>query len=243
MARVIRTTIIWLVVFGLAATAYFYGRDYVRRHPQDVPWTALRLDDPVGRFTRPKLVGLTDDPGLCRALLAQARAADEVAPPRTSGPDCGYSDGMHLRSAPGEARFAPVGVVTSCPVAAALLIFERQVLQPAAERHLGDRVSEVQHAGSYSCRRLYGRGEGAFSEHATADAIDIIGFRTARGVTVSVLRDWRSEGARASFLREVHEKSCRLFATSLSPNYNAAHADHLHFDQAQRGKSGFSVCR
>lgn len=242
MARVIRIAIVWLVLIGLGVAAYLSGRDYVRRHPQDVPWTALRLDDPIGLFTLRKLAALEDDAAGCRVLLAQAGAADIAAPPRRAGPECGYDDGVSLRPARGEARYAPPGVVTSCPVAAALVLFERQVLQPAARRHFSSPVSEVRHAGSYSCRRLYGRSDGAFSEHATADAIDITGFQLADGSTVSVLRDWDA-GRKGAFLDEVHDGACRLFATALSPNYNAAHADHLHFDQAARGKSGFSVCR
>ena len=243
MARLIRIALIWLVLLGLAVAAYVYGRDYVRRHPQDVPWTALRLDAPIGMFTLRKLVALEEQPALCRALLASARSADTAVPARGSRPECAYEDGMRLRAAPGEARFAPSNVETSCPVAAALLVFERQVVQPAALRHLGSRVSEVRHAGSYSCRRLYGRDEGPFSEHATADAIDILGFQTADGASVSVLKDWSAGEPKSAFLRDVHDGACGLFATALSPNYNAAHADHLHLDQADRGKSGFSVCR
>jgi len=32
-----------------------------------------------------------------------------------------------------------------------------------------------------------------------------------------------------------------VFGTVLSPDYNPAHADHLHFDQASRGSGG--MCR
>ena len=35
----------------------------------------------------------------------------------------------------------------------------------------------------------------------------------------------------------------RLFATVLSPDYNAAHRDHLHLDQAARGAWGWRACR
>jgi hypothetical protein len=134
-------------------------------------------------------------------------------------------------------------VVTSCPVAAALTVLEREVLQPAAVRHFGKAVARIDHAGSYSCRRLYGRDEGPYSEHATAEAIDLLGFQLEDGTRISVLRDWGSEGAEAAFLREVRDGSCRLFATVLSPDYNAAHADHLHLDMAERGRTGWSVCR
>jgi len=104
-------------------------------------------------------------------------------------------------------------------------------------------VTGVDHAGSYSCRRIGGGSEGRFSEHGTADAIDVIGFRLAGGDTVTVLRDWNGEAKRAAFLRAVRDGGCRLFSTALSPDYNAAHADHLHFDQASRGAMGGRLCR
>jgi len=122
-------------------------------------------------------------------------------------------------------------------------LWERAIVQPAALRHLGRRVTAIDHAGSYSCRRIGGGPEGRFSEHSTADAIDLTGFRLAGGGNVSVLRDWNGDPARAAFLRDVRDGGCRLFSTALSPDYNRAHADHLHFDQAARGAYGGRLCR
>jgi hypothetical protein len=235
---------LWRLLFLiLVGAAFLYGREYVRRHPQDVPWTALDLRHPVGRFTLRKLVSLGEQPAQCRALLSRAGIADVPAPARRSGEQCGYADGMRLAEGGRTTAFSPSGLVTACPVAAALALFERDALQPAAARHFSSKVVSIEHAGSYSCRRLYGRAEGQFSEHATADAIDIIGFRLEDGRHVSVLRDWQSEGPKGAFLREVRDGACGLFATVLSPDYNAAHADHLHMDQAARGKMGWSLCR
>ena len=124
-----------------------------------------------------------------------------------------------------------------------MLLLEQRVIQPAAMRRFGSTVTRIDHAGSYSCRRLYGRGEGPFSEHATADAIDITGFRLADGTSVTVLGDWQDGGAETAFLRDVRDGACRLFSTVLSPDYNAAHADHLHLDQAERGAAGWRLCR
>ena len=80
MARLIRSSMPWLILLALIIAAYIYGRDYVREHPQDVPWTPLRLDDPVGAFTLRKLVSLANDPAQCRALLATAGSADVPGP-------------------------------------------------------------------------------------------------------------------------------------------------------------------
>ena len=243
MARLVRIVAIWVLAIEMVAIAYLYAREYVRTHPQDAPWTALRLDDPIGAFTLRKLVALVDERAVCRALLAEAGSGDTTAPPRQSGEDCGYGNGMRLTATEGEASLAPAGLVTSCPMAAAMVVFERQVVQPAAVRNLGGPVTAITHAGSYGCRRLYGRAEGRFSEHATANAIDITGFRLADGSIVNILRDWRSQGPKGRFLRDVRDGACRIFSTALSPDYNAAHADHFHLDQAWRGVSCFSVCR
>lgn len=230
-----------LVALALLAAAFFIGRDYVRRHPQDVPWTALELQHPIGRFTAGKIAKLGAQPAQCRALLSAAAVRDEPVPPRASTPECSFDDGMRL--AGGRLDYSPAGLVTSCPVAAALHLLETRVIQPAAKRHFGQPVLAIHHAGSFSCRRLYGRAEGGFSEHATADAVDITGFRLADGTRLSVLDQWAGSSREAAFLREVRDGACRLFTTVLSPDYNAAHRDHLHLDVANRGTAGWTLCR
>ena len=239
-----RAAILFLVIATALAVAVIEGAAYVALHRQDFAWTRLDLDDPVGRATGTKLAALAGDPRLCRALLADIGDADRPVPPRRVSADCGYNDGMRLiPEGDGSAGFGPAGPVTSCPVAAALALWERDVVQPAALKHFGRRVTVISHAGSYSCRRLYGRSEGGFSEHATANAFDVLDFRLADGRVISVLRDWPGDGPPAAFLRDVRDGACRMFATVLSPEYNAAHADHLHFDQARRGAGGWRMCR
>lgn len=232
-------------VIGTAITvAVIEGAGYVALHRQDFAWTQLDLDEPIGLATRSKLVRLRGDAAQCRRLLSEIGDADTPAPAISAGASCGYADGMRLlperRSS---IRFQPAAPVTGCAMAAGLALWERDIVQPAAIAYLGTTVVRMHHAGSYACRRLYGRAEGGYSEHATANAFDVTGFTLADGRTVSVLRDWKRNGQSAAFLREIRDGGCRLFATVLSPDYNAAHADHLHFDQANRGISGWGLCR
>ena len=217
----------------------------MREHPEQFPWTELRLKDPIGPFTGVKLASLGDDPRGCLALLRQAGLAETpYAQPAPEERRCRFVDGVTLRPEDASSiRYSPANLVTACPVAAALVLWEREVVQPAARRHLGRRVVAIDHAGSYNCRRMYGREEGQFSEHATADAIDVLGFRLADGRRVTVLGGWRGGPAERAFLSEVRDGGCDLFATVLSPDYNAAHADHLHLDQADRGYLGWQICR
>lgn len=231
-----------LVLVGVAILAlYSHGR----RHPEDLPWTELALEQPVGRFTGRKLTALTDDAPRCLALLDRAGIRHESLPAISSEDGrCGYADGVRLRSGGAlETALAPTDIGMACPVAAALAMWDWRVVQLAALRHFGQTVARIDTFGSYSCRRMYGRTEGSWSEHATADAIDIAGFRLADGTRISVARDWQGDGATAAFLRDVRDGACDLFATVLSPEYNAAHADHLHLDQAARGRMSWRACR
>jgi hypothetical protein len=215
-----------------------------RSRPQDVPWTPLDLSQPIGVFTGRKLAALTEDAPRCRALLDRAGIRYTALPPRASG-QCGYADGVRFTAGGARSiRYDPDNLGVSCPVAAALALWEWDVVQPAALAVYGSSVREIDHFGSYSCRRIYGRGAGAWSEHATADAVDIAGFRLSDGTRVTVARDWNGQEEKARrFLRLVRDGACDLFSTTLSPDYNAAHRDHLHPDQAARGARGWRACR
>ncbi|HEX8528079.1 extensin family protein [Allosphingosinicella sp.] len=233
-----------LLLLALAAWGALLLYGYARDHPEDMPWTELDLAHPVGAFTGRKLAGLADDPEQCRALMRRAGIRFTSLPPRRASPQCGYDEAVRFGSG-GSLRigYRPADLGIRCPVAAALALWEWHVVQPAALRHFGRRVASVEHFGSYSCRRLYGRDEGAWSEHAAANAVDIAAFRLEDGARVRVATDWPADGPRAAFLREVRDGACGLFATVLSPDYNAAHRDHFHFDQAQRGAFGWRGCR
>jgi hypothetical protein len=230
-----------LAIIGFAGML-LYG--YVRNHPEDVPWTELDLSRPVGAFTGRKLAQLGGEAERCQGLLRRAGVRFNALPPRSSGGQCGYDDAIRFRSGGAlDISYRPSDLGTSCPVAAALALWEWHVVQPAALEHFGQKVASIDHFGSYSCRRIYGRSEGAWSEHSTANAVDIASFRLDDGSRITVLGDWKAEGSKAAFLRDVREGACDLFATVLSPDYNAAHRDHFHFDQAQRGEFGWRGCR
>jgi len=98
----------------------------------------------------------------------------------------------------------------------------------AANDILGRQVAEIITYGTYSCRNV--AGTSSRSQHATANAIDIAGFRLKDGRVVNVQDHWGERSDEGRFLRKVHRGACRLFSVTLGPDYNAAHADHFHFD-------------
>ena len=241
LARRVARALVLLVVLGAALWTFLA---WSRRHPEDLPWTPLDLGQPVGAFTGRKLAALADAPATCRQLLGDAGVRFVLASPRGANA-CRFESPIRLGNG-GSRRIAlaPATVETSCPVATALALWEWTIVQPAARRHFGVPVGQVEHFGSYSCRRLYGRGTGDWSEHARGNALDVAGFRLADGRRIRVLGDWNDGSpAERAFLRDVRDGACRLFATVLSPDYNAAHRDHLHLDQAARGEMGWRACR
>lgn len=242
--QALRRTIGWIAGLLTIGAAMFLLWAFAKGRPQDMPWTPLDLSQPIGMFTGRKLTGLTEDFPQCRALLKDAGVRYTILPERGGYGSCGYADGVRFNNG-GSRRigFRPANLGIACPVAAALAMWEWDVVQPAAQRHFGTRVLAIDHFGSYSCRRIYGRDAGTWSEHSTADAVDIAGFRLADGGRIAVVGDWRNDGARGAFLHEVRDGACKLFATTLSPDYNAAHRDHLHLDQANRGSMGWRACR
>lgn len=211
------------------------GWQWLQSHPEHNPWAPLDLRDPPGLATRTKLIALRSDVTECRAVLARSNIAFTGLPAEGEG-DCARPDRTRLADYP----LAPDTPPVTCPVAAALEIWRRESVAPAAKAILGSDIARIEHLGAFSCRRMYGGNDGPWSEHATANAIDIAGFVLEDGRRISVLRDWKGDDAEARFLRAVRDGACGSFATVLSPEYNAAHADHFHFDQDDRWTG---VCR
>ncbi len=203
--------------------------------PQDKPWTPLRVIDPVGAATGMKVARVGQDPALCRATLSAAGVAFTEVParmtPQMAQLGCSIDDAIIVQGS----RANLGGPVMRCEQALAVSIWERQVLQPAAYDLLGAGVSRIDQFGSYNCRRIYGRSTGNLSQHATANALDVGGVRLTNGTRVSVKGDWADPGPKGQFLRRVRDQGCKLFGTVLSPDYNAAHHDHLHLDMGRTG--------
>lgn len=204
-------------------------------HPQHNPWAPLDLDDPPGLATHAKFARLKTDLAECRAVLARSGVVFTALPPAGEGA-CARPDRTRL----GDYPLSPATPPVTCPVAVALEMWRRDTVAPAAQRIFGSGIKRIEHLGAFSCRRIYGSAEGPWSEHATANAIDIAGFVLKDGRRISVLRDWKGDDPEARFLHAVRDGACGSFATVLSPDYNAAHADHLHLDQDQRWSG---VCR
>ncbi|APW39804.1 extensin [Rhodoferax koreense] len=210
------------------------------------PWAPLNVMAEPNFLTGYKLSRSRADPERCLAALARTGMAYEPVPDRSTGVGCGFTHAVRLRDA-GLRIGAPLTL--SCPMALSFFMWEKHALQPAAQRHFGQRITGLQHFGSYACRNI-NTGEGSApgagdrprsrSRHATADALDIAGFTLQNGRRITVLQDWKDAGtdAEARMLGEAHDGACRFFTGVLGPAYNAVHRDHFHLETG-----GYSMCR
>jgi hypothetical protein len=221
-----------LALFGFILFAFVN----VYAPPQDLPWKPLTIAEPLGLATTSKFERTVAEPSTCLAFLRDQQISVTPVADSSDGGFCVIRDAVLM--GPQTARLTPSGPIMTCPLAAAFALWMRQSVQPAAQELLGAEVAEVQHFGTYSCRRIYGQAEGRPSEHAQANAVDVAAFRLADGRRVSVLGDWRKAGPEGQFLHRVRDEGCRLFRVALSPDYNAAHHNHLHFDM-----SPYRLCR
>jgi hypothetical protein len=165
-------------------------------------------------------------PADCFAGLVAAGAKFERRATATTREGCSIAEAVMLEQAT-----IPLNrpALMDCGLASALAQFERDVVQPAAQRHFGRPVVQMVHFGAYVCKPQTGRAD-RMSEHAFGRAIDIGGFELPGRVTISVRQHWRERGPRGAFLREVAKGACRHFNIVLTPESDAAHATHLHLD-------------
>jgi hypothetical protein len=215
----------WLALLVLVAALLVLGLRHLP--PAWDPRRPLDLTAPPNALTGLKLHWMTARPEACFAAFAASGIAVTRVPDRRSGEGCAIENAVWLT---GALRASPADPVTTCPLAAAWVLFERNTLQPAARAHLGTEVTGLRHFGTYACRNVNHAAAGRRSEHATANAIDIAGFLLRDGREVRLATAWPGSGPEAAFLRSVRDGACRWFRAVLGPDYNAAHQDHFHFD-------------
>lgn len=193
---------------------------------------ALRLVSPSSAAAR------CDDPRLIgRAIPALADANE---------PACGAPSPVEVSGV-----VTPLGVVALAPAAPMrceparrLADWTVEAAQPLAVASFGERLIEMTVVDAYNCRR---RRSGdapdptaRLSEHARANAVDIAAFTFESGRIVRVLDGWNGAQSEAAYLRALWDAACGAFSTVLGPESDALHADHFHFDAAER-RSAF--CR
>ncbi len=166
----------------------------------------------------------------CFSRLSKANVRFSPLPNRNFGGGCSQIDSIKLLDVGADVtNLGPV----RCELAAHFAAWTEYAVKRAARKYLGSELERIETMGSYSCRNI--AGSSRLSQHAHANAIDVSGFVPADGRRITVENHWRSGGAKRKFFAAIHGSACKRFGTVLSPNYNAAHRDHFHFDMSGNG--------
>lgn len=166
----------------------------------------------------------------CIAKMDVIVARYALLPDRTFGGGCSALGSVQLRDI--GTPVSNLGAMT-CGLGYAFTVWVQSDLQVPAMGEFGSPVVRVETMGTYNCRNINGAASGNLSEHATANAVDVSAFVLKDGRRISVLGGWNGDEREARFLRSVRASACRRFNTVLSPDYNAAHRDHFHFDMGR----------
>jgi hypothetical protein len=231
----------WAAFFVIFA-AVIYGGYQAMVHPKNSlpsawnPARPLAVKDDLSPLTQWKLKRTLKDPMLCQAALTKVANAKRL-PDFIKDEKCNIIDQVELRSL-GQSSVKPFN--TRCQLALRIAMWEHHGIQIAALKHVGQPVREIKHYSSYSCREMRTTNEsaGRMSAHATAEAIDVSGFILEDGREIKLTSGWEGTLEERVFLREVRNSACKWFQLTLSPDYNALHADHFHLQH-----KGWGACR
>ncbi|WP_375397523.1 extensin family protein [uncultured Sphingomonas sp.] len=215
------------IVLPLLLAGCVFGGERDTRPPPVRPMGSrpITLNLPTSRETQ-----------TCYADLAREDVRYSPLPDRDFGGGCMVIGAVQLIDIG-----VPVTNLTAmrCGLARAFVGWTRNAVAPAAFQILGSRLVKIESMGTYACRAVAGSPTGRLSGHALANAVDISGFVLEDGRRITIAGGWNSadDGIRR-FLRIIHDSACKRFGTVLSPEYNAAHHDHLHLED-----DGKNFCR
>jgi hypothetical protein len=149
---------------------------------------------------------------------------------------CGMPNGVTVTKGPTGIVWSPP-LEIDCSLAAELPKIEA-ILQEEAKAKLGSELVRIETLGAYACRTSNGpltkayAGKSTLSEHAFGLAVDLRTFVPKKGARVTVAKDWGADTSRAAFLEALRSRLKKETSIThvITPDYNAAHHDHLHVD-------------
>ena len=171
----------------------------------------------------------------CFVDLARSDVRFSPLPDRDSGGGCQVIGALQLLDIG-----VPVTNIKAmrCGLARSFTGWVEHAVAPAARQMLGSDLVRIESMGSYACRAVVGApgAGGRLSGHASANAIDVSGFVLKDGRRITLQQGWNGADADTrEFLRVIRASACKRFGTVLSPDYNAAHYNHLHLEDDRAG--------
>ena len=174
----------------------------------------------------------------CPALIS-GDVEGVLLPPIEDGAQCGAHSPLSLTAI---GKYEPLKfanpITTDCAMAVSLAQWSENVKKAATDSYGSNvRITEIGTGSDYQCRKVNGASTGRVSEHAFANALDIMSFTFSDGSKTELASGWNGSDKEKTFWRDVHRASCKLFMTVIGPDGDAAHRTNMHLDQGCHGKS------
>jgi hypothetical protein len=173
----------------------------------------------------------------CPAMLT-GQVEAKALPPISDG-QCKSQSPLSVTGVLVNGRMVPFNTeaVTDCGMATALPEWIAEV-DNYVKAHDDTTIASVTVGTNYMCRNVNNAAEGSLSFHAFADALDVVGFRLDDGRSVTVEEGWTGTEQQGSrIVKFAHDAACGHFTTTLGPEANALHHDHIHVDLGCHGKT------
>jgi hypothetical protein len=171
----------------------------------------------------------------CPALM-NGEVQGELVPPLSEGV-CGERSPLKITAiGKGNAVKLAGAITTNCAMAGALANWVVEI-QKEAQKGFGAEIESIATGSDYQCRKVNNGHQGRVSEHAFANAVDIVSFKFKNGKSTELTSGWKGTPEEQAFWRGLHKASCDRFMTVIGPEGDAAHQGNLHLDLGCHGKS------
>ncbi len=173
----------------------------------------------------------------CPAVLAGQ--VEATMPEPVAEGACGERSPLSVTGVLVHGRMVPLSgaVIVNCGVASLLPMWAEAIDGYLMSRE-DTRLTRILVGTSYFCRNRNNALRGNVSEHGFANALDVVGFELEDGRTISLPDGWIDPASSAGrLLRFAHDSACSLFTTTLGPEANELHRDHLHVDLGCHGRN------
>ncbi len=172
----------------------------------------------------------------CPAMLSGEVTA-KALPPIHDG-QCGTTSPLSLEAISANGRSIPLTqpIITDCGMATALPGWLSAV-DTYADVHEHTRIKAVDLGNGYECRNVDNLPTGGLSDHAFADATDLMGFTLDDGRKIAIAPGFNgSEAQGHDILHFARDAACTAFTTVLSPDADGFHQNNMHMDLDCHGK-------
>ena len=189
---------------------------------------------------------MTENPAAYSQCLKDLTAAGVtfVEKPRIDdGDGCGIDKPVEVSSILPGVALSPKATLR-CEAALELSKWVQTSVLPAAEQALQDKgkLTSVNHASSYICRKRNSKTTGKISEHARGNAIDIASLGFEKGTVDMTIAEEKNPTMSGAFQRTLNASACLYFTTVLAPGSDETHMDHMHLDLIRRNNDA-RYCR